>query len=120
MLLALIQRYIETHQLVPAGADILVGVSGGIDSMVLLYVLQKLGYNVSCAHVNYMQRGTSSEADQALVEAFCEDYKIPCAVHRVSDAFLQEARGVSFQESAREERYAFFQQVAFETMWFLI
>lgn len=111
-MIATIQQYIESHNLLPAAGDVLVGVSGGVDSMVLLHTLHALGYAVQCAHVNYHTRGDASDADQELVEAFCRAREIACHVHAVDDDFQERATGYSFQQVAREERYAFFKRLA--------
>lgn len=92
----------------------LVGVSGGVDSMVLLHCLDALGFAVTAAHVNYGMRADESEEDQRLVEDWCRQRQIPLAIHRVSDTFLDEAKEASFQAAAREERYLFFQKEALE------
>ncbi len=111
-MIASIQHYIDTHSLLPAAGGVLVGVSGGVDSMVLLHVLHALGYNVQVAHVNYRMRGAASDSDQLLVETYCGDRQIPCFVHQVDNAFLEAAKAGSFQQAARDERYAFFQRTA--------
>ena len=61
---------------IPVTARILVGVSGGVDSMVLLVVLHKLGFTVSAAHVNFNQRGVESHNDALFVKHWCQEQGI--------------------------------------------
>ncbi|MFK7845874.1 MAG: tRNA lysidine(34) synthetase TilS [Rhodothermales bacterium] len=114
LMLNQVRHYIDARQLLFADAPVIVGVSGGVDSMVLLHILQSLSYSVICAHVNYRMRDAASDGDEAFVNAYCREAKIPCFVHRVTDAFLTEDTNGSFQVRAREARYAFFQELAEE------
>ena len=107
-----VRHYIKTHQLLSDDAPVVVGVSGGVDSMVLLHILQRLSYQVICAHVNYGMRDAASDADEALVEMSCREAQIPYFLHRVSDVFLTDASNESFQARARNERYNFFLKLA--------
>jgi tRNA(Ile)-lysidine synthase len=86
-----------------------VACSGGLDSMTLLYLLQKLNKNVSALHINYLLRGEDSEKDQELVEEACKQLGIPCHVKRVDlKRYLSEAGG-NLQEQARKVRYSYFE-----------
>lgn len=86
-----------------------VACSGGVDSIVLLHILQKNGYAVSALHVNYQLRGLDSEKDQKLIETTCKRYGIPFYIKRVDLHNQLEENGGNLQEEARKERYAFFQ-----------
>ena len=86
-----------------------VACSGGVDSMVLLYILQKNGYAVSALHVNYQLRGLDSEKDQKLIETTCKRVGISVHIKRIDLHKLLEINGGNLQEEARNERYAFFQ-----------
>lgn len=86
----------------------LIGVSGGSDSMMLLDVLFKDGYNIVVAHVNYKMR-ESADNDQKLVEEYCLQNKIPLKIKTRTE----EVRG-NFQSWARNYRYSFFKSVYHE------
>src|SRR5688572_6963579 len=58
-------------------SKLLLGVSGGMDSMVLLHVLKSLGYQVSAAHVNFNLRGSESLNDALFVGSWAKDHEIP-------------------------------------------
>lgn len=88
-------------------ARIVAGVSGGVDSVVLLRLLHEAGFRVGVAHVNYGLRGEESDADEAFVRALADELGVPCFVR---EATLPE--GANRQEAAREARYAFFREVA--------
>lgn len=86
-----------------------VACSGGVDSMVLLYILQKNGYAVSALHVNYQLRGLDSEKDQKLIETTCKRVGISVHIKRIDLHKMLEINEGNLQEEARNERYAFFQ-----------
>ncbi len=105
-----VRRFIETKALLQVGQHVVVGVSGGVDSMVLLEVLRRLGYRPLVAHVNYRLRGTDSDADEALVRQFCRRHRLPLRVARID--LKARTGGRAIQATARRVRYAFFQRVA--------
>lgn len=86
-----------------------VACSGGVDSMVLLHILHKLGKRVSALHVNYLLRGDDSEADQELVERTCKEKQIPCQVKRVDLNKYLSVSGGNLQDEARKVRYSYFE-----------
>lgn len=112
MLVDTVARTIEEEALLSPGAAVVVGVSGGIDSVVLLHVLRRLGYGVRAAHVNYGLRGKASEGDEAFVRAWCAEAGVPLDVARLDARGEASARRVSVQEAARDLRYAWFEERA--------
>jgi tRNA(Ile)-lysidine synthase len=103
-------EFISTKKLIVKGDAILVGVSGGVDSMALIYALYKVkdifSFQIAVAHINYFLRGDDSDKDQKLVESFCNKYKMPFFLHeaKLSKSKYKE----SLQVKAREVRYNFF------------
>ncbi|MFV0394549.1 MAG: tRNA lysidine(34) synthetase TilS [Coprobacillaceae bacterium] len=85
----------------------IVGVSGGVDSMALLDILQKQQYHLIVCHVNYHLRHDSNE-DQTLVETYCKTHNIPCFIKEVSNKEYQKD---NFQMQAREIRYGFYREI---------
>ncbi len=112
MLTEQVQTYIEAHGLLPAGAAVVVGLSGGVDSVTLTHVLRELGYAVRAGHVNYRLRGEASEADEALVRRFCRDRDVPLEAVRYDTGAEAARRGTSVQAAARALRYAFLREMA--------
>ena len=90
---------------------LLIGVSGGVDSMVLLYFLSKKGYNISAAHMNFNLRPKDCDRDQKLVEDFCKKHQIPFFVKSVDTKKYKAEYKLSTQIAARELRYNWFNEL---------
>lgn len=88
---------------------IVVGVSGGKDSMLLLHLLHSASYDIIAAHVNYGLRGEESDGDEKFVREFCEQRDIKLVVQR---AHPDELRKGNLQANARKVRYDFFESIA--------
>ena len=69
--------YINKHQLFTLADRVMVAVSGGKDSMVLLHLLHALKFKIGVAHCNFQLRAEDSVGDEAFVRAFCEEREIP-------------------------------------------
>ena len=90
---------------------ILIACSGGRDSMCLLQLCLDKGLNVEVAHVNYGLRGKESDADEDLVNRFCENLSIP---FHVSNWTPNESEKGSIQMQCRVHRYQFFDRLMAE------
>lgn len=101
---ALKRRNISTSE------TLIVAVSGGCDSMVLLTLCKQCGLNAIAAHVNYGLRGGDSEADAQLVSEYCATHKITLEQKKVTEHDWNAHRG-STQEQARAIRYAWFNEL---------
>ena len=77
-----VKKTIEKYELFDKKDVILVGVSGGPDSISLLHILYELGYNIKVAHVNHGIRENASN-DEQYVKDFCAERQIPCFVKSV-------------------------------------
>jgi tRNA(Ile)-lysidine synthase len=110
--------FIKRHSLVSPEEIVVVGVSGGADSVCLLHVLAKwrkgLGINLHVAHLNHQLRGVESEADARYVSDLAGSLDIPVTIDRQDVAAYRLGRNFSVEEAARELRYAFFTRVAGE------
>jgi tRNA(Ile)-lysidine synthase len=95
----------------PPGGSVHVGVSGGMDSMVLVHMLRELGHKLSILHVDHGLRGAESDGDRAFVEAFARDAGIPFAAVEADVRGRHAEGGTSMQMAARELRYAAFRDV---------
>ncbi len=111
MLYPALRKIVRERGLIEENDLVLVGVSGGIDSQVLLESLYRLSktskFKIVSAHINYGLRGKDSDGDEKLVRASGEKFGIPCEV-----LIKKPARGVNMQDSARRIRYDFFNEVA--------
>ena len=84
----------------------IIGVSGGVDSMVLLDQLYQFNYQLIVCHVNYHYRHDSN-IDEQLVKKYCQERNIPCHIHNVKNSQNKE----NFQSHARDIRYQFYQSI---------
>ncbi len=102
-----VKDFILVNDLLHRNEKILVAVSGGLDSMVLLHLLKALEYDVSVAHVNYQLRGEDSAEDEKFVREKCAQFGIEFFGRKVD----LEKSGKSIQMEAREVRYSFFDEL---------
>lgn len=110
-----VTRTIRLHQLPDAPCNILVALSGGADSVCLLLIAKKLGYNVQALHCNFHLRGEESDRDEAFVRNLCRNHDIPLYVHGFSTIAYCQEHGISIEMGARELRYAWFEKMLAET-----
>ena len=98
------------------GDTVVVAVSGGADSLCLLYALRRLSSELRCslhvAHLDHMLRGAESQQDAEFVTAQAHLLGLPCSVDARDVAAYRLARRCSLEEAAREVRYAFLREVA--------
>ncbi len=110
---------VRGHRLVSPGDRVVVGVSGGADSVCLLHVLSRwqgeLDISLHVAHLDHKLRGSESEADARCVSRLAESLGVPATVDRQDAAAHRDEKGCSVEEAARELRYGFFARVARDT-----
>ena len=111
-----VRETIRRHGLAAAGETIVVGVSGGPDSLCLLHVMQRLapelGFAPHVAHLNHSLRGAESDADAAFVADTAHAWGLPCTVEHADVAGLAAQPGLSLEEAARNARYSFLSGLA--------
>ena len=100
----LVQRAITEYSMITADDTVLVGFSGGSDSVCLLSVLFELGYNVTAAHLNHNMRDTAKR-DMDFCENFCKERNIPFVSKTTKKGTLKN------EADAREARYSFFADI---------
>lgn len=107
---------IRAHRLISPGDKVVVGVSGGADSVCLLHILSRwqdeLGIGLHVAHLDHQLRGPEAEADAEYVSRLAESLGIPVTVDRQDVTAYREVAKCSVEEAARELRYGFFARVA--------
>lgn len=101
-----VAEYIARRKLLDGEERVVVGVSGGVDSMVCLTVLRRLGYDVHALHVNYGLR-PGAEKDEAFVRRWSREQTppVPLCVETCDPQARAEDRDESLQEAARIQRY---------------
>ena len=109
----------EKYHMVRPGSHILVGLSGGADSVCLFFLLHELSkemdFQVSAIHVNHMLRGESADSDSRFVKELSEGMDIPCYCVRVPVGEMAKRDKLSLEEAGRKARYEVFYQTAKET-----
>ena len=105
------QQFVKEKKLFSKEQTILVAVSGGIDSMVLLQLLLQSGYKIAVAHCNFKLRGEESDGDAQFVHSFCLENKIVIHSTEFETEKLAKQNQQSIQGTARELRYNFFQEL---------
>ena len=113
-LLESFQRYIAENDLATHDDRILLTVSGGVDSMVMLSLFTRSGYTVGVAHCNFQLRGTESDEDEELVRQEAARCGVPCYNRRFDTAGEMERTGESMEMAARRLRYAWFDALSRE------
>ena len=112
MLAEKVKKFIDSNELLSENESVLVGFSGGADSVCLLHILKSLSYPVSAAHLNHGLRGKEAERDENFAQAFCFKYGIPFFAAHKNISAIANATGVSEETAGRNERYKFFDEVA--------
>jgi tRNA(Ile)-lysidine synthase len=112
-LITRVAAYIEEHELLIEGQQVVVGVSGGADSLCLLDLLCKLGYEPIVAHLDHKLRPRSA-ADAEYVTQVAKDRGFEVRVDRDDPRRLSED-GYSLEEAARMVRYQFLIRIAIES-----
>ncbi len=109
-------KAIEKYNMLQGVSHITVALSGGADSMVLLYVLNELkgrfGFELSAAHLNHGIRGAEADHDEEFVTLSCKKLNIPLICEKRDIPSLAAASGQSVELAARNERYAFLKSVS--------
>jgi len=98
-------------ELIEDGQTVVLGLSGGPDSVCLLYEVLALGNPVICAHVNHGLRGEESDGDEKYVSAICERLGVPLEILRIDVAALAKEKGLTVEEAGRHARYDFFDEI---------
>lgn len=105
---------INKYKMIENGDSVIVAVSGGPDSISLLYTLirlrEKLNIKLTVAHVNHMLRDVA-DSETRYVEHFCECNYVDCFVKRVDVRKLAEEQKIGTEEAGRNVRYDFFEEV---------
>jgi len=108
-------RFIKQHHLLSGGEKLIVAVSGGPDSVCLLYILSKLqkelAIELHVGHLNHRLRSAESDADAAYVAALSRRFKIPATIESIDVKTYRSQHHLSLEEAAREVRYSFLAQV---------
>jgi tRNA(Ile)-lysidine synthase len=110
------EQNIQKQRLIKRNRPILVGVSGGLDSITLLYALQKIStrqkWKIVVAHFNHQLRGRAGDADEKLVRKTAAAMSLPAVVERANVKEFARKSKLSIEMAARKLRHGFFARVA--------
>lgn len=113
---ARVLAYIRRHCLTAAGETVIVGVSGGPDSVCLLHVMAglrtELGMDLHVAHLDHMLRGEEARADADFVAELAASLGLPFTVQHTDVEAYRSVERLSLEEAARKVRYRFLAGVA--------
>lgn len=116
MMLEKVRKTIQKYHMLPQGAQIVIGLSGGADSVALCHILHVLakqyGWQLLAVHVHHGLRGAEADADAAFVQDFAQKYDIPCQIRYMPVRQMAEQWGKGLEETGRIARYEIFSELA--------
>jgi tRNA(Ile)-lysidine synthase len=104
-------EFIKKNNLFTGDERILLAISGGLDSMVMLSLFLQTQFKFGVAHANFKLRGEESEGDEAFVKSFCAANQIPFFTTAFDTNNYAAEKKISIQMAARELRYVWFRQL---------
>jgi len=110
----MLQRFIaynKKNNLFSVDDKILLAISGGIDSIVMLDLFCKASLNCAIVHVNFSLRAEESDGDEQFVRNLANEYDFPIFVHTFDTSLIAEQESLSIQETARNLRYKWFEEI---------
>lgn len=105
------QKHLSQNLSFLTNKRLLLAISGGIDSMVMLDLFKKSGFEIAIAHCNFQLRGQESKGDQAFIEKYSEENNIPLFITQFDTKAFAEDFKLSIQVAARELRYKWFYEL---------
>ena len=106
-----ISGFIAEKQLLHKDGKYIVTLSGGADSVTLLYVLKYLGYDIEAAHCNFNLRGDESDRDEKFCTDLCKSEGIKLHLVHFDTKEYAALHKISIEMAARNLRYAYFEQL---------
>src|SRR5436190_1141227 len=105
------KAFISDNDLFDVDDRIMLAVSGGLDSMVMVALFQQSAYKFGVAHCNFQLRGGESDQDEQFVKEFCHHAGVPFFSKRFDTKNYAAELGISTQMAARELRYEWFSEL---------
>ena len=101
-------KYIHSEKLFHSSQRILLAVSGGADSMLMLHLFTNAGFSVAVAHCNFGLRGSESDGDEQFVADYCDKHNLAFYVKHFNTQDYALEKGISIEMAARDLRYSWF------------
>ena len=108
-------KYMKEQNMALPGEKIILGLSGGMDSVCLFHILKDLGYEFEAVHVHHGIRGEEADRDEAFVKKLCEQYNILFHGFRFDVPKLSKELHLSVEEAGRMVRKQAFVEVMEKT-----
>ena len=105
-------KFIKENNLIDKNDNILLGFSGGKDSVFLADLLLRNSFNFALAHLNHNLRGEESKRDLEFCQAFAQKRNLQIFVRSVDIKKIAKENGLSIEEAGRLERYRFFEEIS--------
>ena len=106
-----VQQFITEKSLFIREDKLILGISGGADSVCLMHVFLELGYSFELAHCNFNLRGEESDADEYFVKDLAKEYQLKIHVKQFDTLVYAAENKISTQMAARDLRYAWFEKL---------
>lgn len=107
-----VRAFMEQYHMVTAGDHVLLGLSGGADSVCLFHLLRELqeplGFSLLAVHVNHNLRGAEAERDAAFAESLCREYAVPFYLYSCPVEEIAQKEHLSTEEAGRAARQEVF------------
>lgn len=104
-------QFINENNLCTKSNKILLGVSGGIDSICMFHLFRQLEFKISIAHCNFQLRGEESNKDEIFVKQLANNYNIPFYSTKFDTTRVAQENSISIQMAARDLRYEWFSEL---------
>jgi tRNA(Ile)-lysidine synthase len=104
-------QFVREHRLFQPEDKVLIGVSGGIDSVALVHLFAHSGFQFGIAHCNFSLRGDDSDKDEAFVKGLAEKHQVPFYSTRFNTQAFAREKKISIQMAARKLRFDWFEEV---------
>lgn len=106
-----LKLFVESNNIAIHKSRVLLALSGGVDSVVLAHLLNKLGVQFGVAHCNFKLRGQEADDDEQFVKALAHSWSVDFYVTSFNTAQVAKSQGVSIQMAARDLRYNWFEKI---------
>jgi len=111
-----VKNYIEDNKMIRHGDSVIVGLSGGADSVCLFLILNRLkseiGFDLHAVHINHCIRGESALRDEKFSYELSSKYGVPFIAYEIDVPKMAKAKGLTVEEAGRNARYACFADYA--------
>ena len=104
-------KFIHEQNLFHSPQRILLAVSGGADSMLMLHLFVNAGFPIAVAHCNFGLRGAESDEEEQFVANYCDHHNLVCHIKHFNTSEFAMQEGISIEMAARDLRYKWFNKL---------